>query len=155
MCAWWCIRDKSKEANLPTKPVHYHEGGFPPKKIDWERLIPLLGRNIFCGPFYLNYGPQTASRSVRGPQKIKSFDWPKAGRWTRWPKMGVICLGFYTFWQQKERSNKAFTNDPAFGDKSILMTREERLSNLDLCNATFFAFAVFSKSISALIVISS
>ncbi len=28
---------------MPTKPVQYHEGGFPPKKIDWERLIPLLG----------------------------------------------------------------------------------------------------------------
>jgi Fic family protein len=28
---------------LPTKPVHYHEGEFPPKKIHWERLIPLIG----------------------------------------------------------------------------------------------------------------
>lgn len=28
---------------MPTKPVHYHEGEFPPKKIDWERLIPLIG----------------------------------------------------------------------------------------------------------------
>lgn len=24
-------------------PVHYHTGGFPPAKIDWERLIPLIG----------------------------------------------------------------------------------------------------------------
>ncbi len=28
---------------MPTKPVHYIEGAFPPKKIDWEKLIPLLG----------------------------------------------------------------------------------------------------------------
>ncbi len=28
---------------MATKPVHYHEGRFPPKKIDWERLIPLIG----------------------------------------------------------------------------------------------------------------
>jgi Fic family protein len=28
---------------LPNKPVHYHEGQFPPKHIEWERLIPLLG----------------------------------------------------------------------------------------------------------------
>ncbi|MCK4486228.1 MAG: Fic family protein [Desulfobacterales bacterium] len=28
---------------MPRKPVHYHEGGFPPKEIDWERLIPLIG----------------------------------------------------------------------------------------------------------------
>jgi Fic family protein len=28
---------------LATKPVLYHEGGFPPNKIDWERLIPLIG----------------------------------------------------------------------------------------------------------------
>jgi Fic family protein len=25
------------------KPVHYHSGNFPPVKIDWERLIPLVG----------------------------------------------------------------------------------------------------------------
>jgi len=24
-------------------PVYYHEGGFPPEKLDWERLIPLIG----------------------------------------------------------------------------------------------------------------
>jgi hypothetical protein len=28
---------------LTTKPVRYLEGQFPPKKIDWERLIPLIG----------------------------------------------------------------------------------------------------------------
>ena len=28
---------------MPTRPVRYHEGQFPPRKIDWERLIPLLG----------------------------------------------------------------------------------------------------------------
>lgn len=28
---------------MPTKPVPYHEGGFPPEKFDWERLIPLIG----------------------------------------------------------------------------------------------------------------
>lgn len=28
---------------MANKPVHYHDGGFPPKKIDWERLIPLIG----------------------------------------------------------------------------------------------------------------
>lgn len=28
---------------MPTQPVHYHEGGFPPLKIDWAPLIPLLG----------------------------------------------------------------------------------------------------------------
>jgi Fic family protein len=28
---------------MTTKPVHYHEGGFPPKDIDWESLIPLVG----------------------------------------------------------------------------------------------------------------
>lgn len=26
-----------------SKPVHYHAGGFPPDKLDWEKLIPLLG----------------------------------------------------------------------------------------------------------------
>jgi Fic family protein len=25
-------------------PVRYHLGGFPPRKIDWERLVPLVGR---------------------------------------------------------------------------------------------------------------
>lgn len=24
-------------------PAHYHYGKFPPKKLDWQRLIPLLG----------------------------------------------------------------------------------------------------------------
>lgn len=24
-------------------PVHYHLGQFPPEKLDWERLIPLIG----------------------------------------------------------------------------------------------------------------
>ncbi len=24
-------------------PVHYHLGQFPPAKLDWERLIPLIG----------------------------------------------------------------------------------------------------------------
>ncbi|MBI5549894.1 MAG: Fic family protein [Desulfobacterales bacterium] len=28
---------------MPSSPVHYHEGQFPPRKIDWERLIPLIG----------------------------------------------------------------------------------------------------------------
>jgi Fic family protein len=28
---------------VPSQPVHYHDGGFPPQKIDWERLIPLIG----------------------------------------------------------------------------------------------------------------
>ena len=28
---------------MPRKPVHYHEGGFPPKVINWEQLIPLIG----------------------------------------------------------------------------------------------------------------
>jgi Fic family protein len=28
---------------MARKPVHYHEGGFPPKRIDWEQLIPLIG----------------------------------------------------------------------------------------------------------------
>ena len=28
---------------MPNKPVQYHEGGFPPKQINWERLIPLIG----------------------------------------------------------------------------------------------------------------
>lgn len=31
------------EASMAKKPVHYHEGDFPPKRIDWERLIPLIG----------------------------------------------------------------------------------------------------------------
>jgi len=26
-----------------TKPVHYHFDGFPPTKIDWKRLVPLIG----------------------------------------------------------------------------------------------------------------
>ncbi|MBI3987037.1 MAG: Fic family protein [Lentisphaerae bacterium] len=26
-----------------TQPVKYHEGGFPPKQLDWQRLIPLIG----------------------------------------------------------------------------------------------------------------
>ncbi len=25
-------------------PVHYHQGGFPPTKIDWASLVPLIGR---------------------------------------------------------------------------------------------------------------
>ena len=25
------------------RPVHYHAGRLPPAKLDWERLIPLLG----------------------------------------------------------------------------------------------------------------
>ncbi len=28
---------------MPDKPVHYHEGAFPPKQMDWEKLIPLIG----------------------------------------------------------------------------------------------------------------
>jgi Fic family protein len=28
---------------MAQKPVHYHLGNFPPKKIEWERLISLLG----------------------------------------------------------------------------------------------------------------
>jgi Fic family protein len=28
---------------MTTSPVHYHVGQFPPQKLDWERLIPLLG----------------------------------------------------------------------------------------------------------------
>src|SRR4030042_1811259 len=28
---------------MKSKPVRYHEGGFPPKRIEWERLIPLIG----------------------------------------------------------------------------------------------------------------
>ena len=26
-----------------TKPVHYHEGKFPPTDLDWKKLIPLIG----------------------------------------------------------------------------------------------------------------
>ena len=26
-----------------SSPVHYHSGDFPPKHLEWERLIPLLG----------------------------------------------------------------------------------------------------------------
>ena len=26
-----------------TMPVRYHLGEFPPKRIDWERLVPLIG----------------------------------------------------------------------------------------------------------------
>ena len=26
-----------------TDPVNYHLGGFPPKNIDWESIIPLIG----------------------------------------------------------------------------------------------------------------
>ena len=26
-----------------SNPVHYHEGGFPPKVLEWEQLIPLVG----------------------------------------------------------------------------------------------------------------
>lgn len=28
---------------MAKKPVHYHEDGFPPKDINWEQLIPLIG----------------------------------------------------------------------------------------------------------------
>ena len=28
---------------MAKKPVQYHEGGFPPKQLDWERLVPLIG----------------------------------------------------------------------------------------------------------------
>jgi Fic family protein len=28
---------------MPKKPVQYHEGGFPPERLDWERLVPLIG----------------------------------------------------------------------------------------------------------------
>jgi len=28
---------------MARKPVQYHEGNFPPKRIEWERLIPLIG----------------------------------------------------------------------------------------------------------------
>ncbi|MBN1842164.1 MAG: Fic family protein [Deltaproteobacteria bacterium] len=28
---------------MPKKPIRYHEGGFPPKEIKWEQLIPLIG----------------------------------------------------------------------------------------------------------------
>lgn len=28
---------------MAKRPVHYHEGGFPPERIEWERLIPLIG----------------------------------------------------------------------------------------------------------------
>jgi len=28
---------------MAKKPVIYHEGNFPPKRIEWERLIPLIG----------------------------------------------------------------------------------------------------------------
>ena len=28
---------------MARKPVQYHEGGFPPKRLDWERLVPLIG----------------------------------------------------------------------------------------------------------------
>ena len=26
-----------------SRPVHYHEGRFPPKELDWPRLVPLIG----------------------------------------------------------------------------------------------------------------
>ncbi len=28
---------------MARKPVHYHGGVFPPKRIDWEKLIPMIG----------------------------------------------------------------------------------------------------------------
>ena len=28
---------------MAKKPVQYHEGGFPPKRLNWERLVPLIG----------------------------------------------------------------------------------------------------------------
>ena len=28
---------------MTNHPVHCHEGGFPPKRIDWDRIIPLIG----------------------------------------------------------------------------------------------------------------
>jgi len=28
---------------MAKKPVEYHEGGFPPKRLDWEKLVPLIG----------------------------------------------------------------------------------------------------------------
>lgn len=28
---------------MAKKPVKYHEGGFPPERLDWERLVPLIG----------------------------------------------------------------------------------------------------------------
>jgi len=28
---------------MAKKPVKYHEGGFPPGRLDWERLVPLIG----------------------------------------------------------------------------------------------------------------
>lgn len=28
---------------MAKKPVQYHEGGFPPDRLDWDRLVPLIG----------------------------------------------------------------------------------------------------------------
>ena len=28
---------------MTNNPVRYHENGFPPRRIDWDRLIPLIG----------------------------------------------------------------------------------------------------------------
>jgi Fic family protein len=28
---------------MPRKPIRYHEGSFPPKEINWDQLIPLIG----------------------------------------------------------------------------------------------------------------
>ncbi|MBC8432669.1 MAG: hypothetical protein H8D96_12220 [Desulfobacterales bacterium] len=28
---------------MAKKPVQYHQGGFPPKRLDWERLVSLIG----------------------------------------------------------------------------------------------------------------
>lgn len=38
-----------------TEPVRYHIGEFPPKAIDWPRLIPLIGPAIGRRPAILVY----------------------------------------------------------------------------------------------------
>ncbi len=34
---------KYQEMRMVKKPVKYHKGSFPPKQLDWERLVPLIG----------------------------------------------------------------------------------------------------------------
>ncbi len=36
-------KKKTTDRQSRSEPVHYHPGRFPPQKLDWEKLVPLIG----------------------------------------------------------------------------------------------------------------
>ena len=36
-------KKETTDHQFRSEPVHYHMGRFPPQKLDWEKLVPLIG----------------------------------------------------------------------------------------------------------------